>query len=109
MRFSTDAGMQPGDGSLAEAAIVPADRLVPVPAAVPDAEVAALGLSGIAAWMALTWRGQLRSGERVLARTAMARMGRPEEIAEAVVWLCSDRASFVTGAAWTVDGGYTAT
>jgi NAD(P)-dependent dehydrogenase (short-subunit alcohol dehydrogenase family) len=50
-----------------------------------------------------------RSGERVLARTAMARMGRPEEIAEAVVWLCSDRASFVTGAAWTVDGGYTAT
>ena len=49
-----------------------------------------------------------RHGERILARTAMARMGRPEEIAEAVVWLCSDRASFVTGAAWTVDGGYTA-
>ncbi len=49
-----------------------------------------------------------RRGERILARVPMARMGRPEEIAEAVVWLCSDRASFVTGAAWTVDGGYTA-
>ena len=49
-----------------------------------------------------------RRGERVIARTALGRMGKPEEIAEAVVWLCSDRASFVTGSAWTVDGGYTA-
>lgn len=49
-----------------------------------------------------------RRGERVIARTALSRMGKPEEIAEAVVWLCSDRASFVTGSAWTVDGGYTA-
>ncbi len=49
-----------------------------------------------------------RRGDRIMARVPMARMGKPEEIAEAVVWLCSDRASFVTGAAWTVDGGYTA-
>jgi NAD(P)-dependent dehydrogenase (short-subunit alcohol dehydrogenase family) len=43
-----------------------------------------------------------------MARVPMQRAGRPEEVAEAVVWMCSDRASFVTGAAWTVDGGYTA-
>ena len=49
-----------------------------------------------------------RRGERIMANVPMARMGKPEEIAEAVVWLCSDRASYVTGAAWTVDGGYTA-
>jgi NAD(P)-dependent dehydrogenase (short-subunit alcohol dehydrogenase family) len=49
-----------------------------------------------------------RRGDRIMARVPMGRMGTPEEIAEAVVWLCSDRASFVTGAAWAVDGGYTA-
>jgi len=36
------------------------------------------------------------------------RLGTPEEIAEAVIWLCSDSASFVTGAALMVDGGYVA-
>lgn len=36
----------------------------------------------------------------------LGRLGRPEEIAEAVVWLCSDGASFVTGFPLAVDGGY---
>ncbi len=38
----------------------------------------------------------------------MRRFGTPEEVAEAVVWLCSDGASFVTGEALLVDGGYVA-
>jgi NAD(P)-dependent dehydrogenase (short-subunit alcohol dehydrogenase family) len=42
------------------------------------------------------------------AMEPMGRMGRPEEIADTVVWLCSDRSSFVTGQAIAVDGGLVA-
>jgi len=44
----------------------------------------------------------------IVARHPVGRMGCPEEIAEAVVWLCSEAASFVTGHTMTVDGGYVA-
>ena len=46
--------------------------------------------------------------ERIIARHPIGRLGAPQEIAETVVWLCSDAASFVTGHAMTVDGGYVA-
>jgi len=45
-------------------------------------------------------------GAEILAKVPMGRMGLPEEIAEAVVWMCSDKASFMTGASQIVDGGY---
>ena len=43
--------------------------------------------------------------ERIVGAVPLQRVGRPEEVAAAVVWLCSDQASFITGAAIPVDGG----
>jgi NAD(P)-dependent dehydrogenase (short-subunit alcohol dehydrogenase family) len=41
-------------------------------------------------------------------RSPVGRIAAPEEIAQAVIWLCSDASSFVTGACLPVDGGLTA-
>lgn len=46
--------------------------------------------------------------EQLLMFQPLGRMAAPEEVAAAVVWLCSDEASFVTGTAMTIDGAWTA-
>ena len=47
-------------------------------------------------------------GEALVASEPIGRVGQPQEIAESVVWLCSESASFVTGHAMSVDGGFVA-
>ena len=47
-------------------------------------------------------------GQDILAKVPMRRFGVPNEIAEAVAWMCSDKASFMTGASQVIDGGYQA-
>jgi NAD(P)-dependent dehydrogenase (short-subunit alcohol dehydrogenase family) len=51
----------------------------------------------------------INSTEAVMAPilSLLGRFGRPEEVAEASLWLCSEHASFVTGAAFLIDAGYT--
>ncbi len=51
---------------------------------------------------------QPQLGEALVAAEPVGRTGKPEEIAESVVWLSSDAASFVTGHAMSVDGGFVA-
>ena len=67
----------------------------------PTATNAWLGEGGLA--------DQQGAREEVLARVGagrpLGRLARPDEIAAVIVFLCSDRASYVTGAAWSVDGG----
>lgn len=48
---------------------------------------------------------QPKAAERMKRAALMNRLGEPEEIAEAVIFLCSDRASFITGQLLSVDGG----
>ena len=45
---------------------------------------------------------------KILPQIPQARLGKPEEVAELVMWLSSDKASFVTGSYYAVDGGYLA-
>ena len=45
---------------------------------------------------------------QMMQHQPIGRLGKPEEVAQAVVWLCSDRASLVVGTALAVDGGYLA-
>lgn len=51
--------------------------------------------------------GTSEGREQVIAQEPIGRMGQPEEIANAVVWLCSDAAAFVVGHALVIDGGQT--
>ncbi len=63
-------------------------------------------------WIDTAMTRSLRQNEaryqRVMSRTPLARLGLPAEIADAIVFLASPRASFITGTVLTVDGGYSA-
>lgn len=73
--FPCNAGMKPGDGSMAQFCTIEEAAALALPSDVPDNLAAALGLSAIAAWMAITWRGQLQPGEQVLVLGASGAVG----------------------------------
>jgi NAD(P)-dependent dehydrogenase (short-subunit alcohol dehydrogenase family) len=56
----------------------------------------------------LQWMEDADTRQRLLGQEPIGRVGKPEEIGNAVAWLFSDASSFVTGAAFPVDGGLTA-
>jgi NADPH:quinone reductase-like Zn-dependent oxidoreductase len=65
----------PPFGSMAERALIDPRSTYPVPGGVPDGVAVALGISGLAAWLALTWRAQLQEGEHVLVLGASGVVG----------------------------------
>jgi 3-oxoacyl-[acyl-carrier protein] reductase len=116
VNVSSTAGKRPSTGmphySVTKAAVLSLSRLVAdlyakdsircnavTPG--PTATQAWLGEGGLA--------DQQGNREEVLAKVGagrpLGRLARPEEIAAVIVFLCSDRASYVTGAAWSADGG----
>jgi NADPH:quinone reductase-like Zn-dependent oxidoreductase len=62
-------------GSMAERALVDPASTYPLPAGIDDGVAVALGISGLAAWLALTWRAQLQPGEHVLVLGASGVLG----------------------------------
>ena len=62
-------------GSMAERVLVDPQSTYPVPDAIEDAVAVALGISGLTAWLALSWRAELKHGEHVLVLAASGVLG----------------------------------
>jgi 3-oxoacyl-[acyl-carrier protein] reductase len=121
VNVSSTAGKRPSvsmpDYSVTKAAVLSLSRLVAdvyaadgircnAVAPGPTATEAWLGRGGLAEQQAArTGRTREEVLDAVAAGRPLGRLARPEEIAAVVVFLCSDRASYVTGAAWSADGG----
>jgi len=121
VNVSSTAGKRPSTGmpdySVTKAAVLSLSRLVADVYAKEGilCNAVAPGPTASQAWLAdggLADQTAKRSGksrEEVLADVGkgrpLGRLAKPEEIAAVIAFLCSDRANFVTGAAWSVDGG----
>ena len=116
VNVSSTAGKRPSTGmphySVTKAAVLSLSRLVADLYARDDIRCNAVapGPTATDAWIGAGGLAE-QQGERdeVLAKVGagrpLGRLARPDEIAAVIVFLCSDRASYVTGAAWSADGG----
>src|SRR6186997_2131940 len=110
VNVSSTAGKRPSGGmphySVTKAAVLSLSRLVADLYAGDGIRCNAItpGPTATGAWLG---DGGLadQQGERTGKGRPLGRLAEPEEIAAVIAFLCSDRASYVTGAAWSADGG----
>ena len=104
-------GLRPGPQPLAyaasKAAVVSLTRTLSRVLA-PEVRVNAVAPGWIETPLTQVLRDNEASSRMIVARTAMARWGTPEEVAGGIVFLASPAARFVTGAILAIDGGYLA-
>jgi 3-oxoacyl-[acyl-carrier protein] reductase len=117
VNVSSTAGKRPSTGmphySVTKAAVLSLSRLVADLYAGEGIRCNAVtpGPTATEAWLREGGLADQQGGDRgeVLAKVGagrpLGRLARPEEIAAVIVFLCSDRTSYVTGAAWSADGG----
>jgi 3-oxoacyl-[acyl-carrier protein] reductase len=117
VNVSSTAGKRPSTGmphySVTKAAVLSLSRLVADTYAGDGIRCNAVtpGPTATDAWLGEGGLADQQGGERdavlkkVGAGRPLGRLAEPEEIARAIVFLCSDASSYVTGAAWSVDGG----
>jgi len=117
VNVSSTAGKRPSTGmphySVTKAAVLSLSRLVADLYAKDGIRCNAVtpGPTATDAWLGEGGLADQQGGDReeVLRRVGegrpLGRLARPEEIAAVIVFLCSDQASYVTGAAWSADGG----
>jgi len=117
VNVSSTAGKRPSTGmphySVTKAAVLSLSRLLADLYAKENIRCNAVtpGPTATQAWLGEGGLADQQGGNRedVLAKVGagrpLGRLATPEEIAAVVVFLCSDRASYVTGAAWSADGG----
>ena len=117
VNVSSTAGKRPSTGmphySVTKAAVLSLSRLVADVYAKDGIRCNAVtpGPTATDAWLGDGGLADQQGGvrEEVLAKVGagrpLGRLARPEEIAAVIVFLCSERASYVTGAAWSADGG----
>ena len=117
VNLSSTAGKRPSTGmphySVTKAAVLSLSRLVADLYAKDGVRCNAVtpGPTATDAWLGEGGLADQQGADRdeilrkVGAGRPLGRLARPEEIAAVVVFLCSDRASYVTGAAWSADGG----
>jgi len=117
VNVSSTAGKRPSTGmphySVTKAAVLSLSRLVADVYAQDGVRCNAVtpGPTATEAWLGEGGLADQQGGDRedVLAKVGsgrpLGRLARPEEIAAVIVFLCSERAAYVTGAAWSADGG----